>query len=933
MTIDNLEIEIKSSSEKASTGIDKLRNSLKKLNNTSTRSKSGLSTLNTELKKINLTAKLGAIAVVANRTGNALANVITKSNAYVENLNLFTVSLGEFASEAKQYAEEVGEVMGIDPSDWLRAQGIFNTLATGFGVSAEKASIMSKNLTQLSYDISSLYNIRVADAMTKLQSAFSGELEPVRRLGYDLSQTKLQMIATTLGIEKQVSEMTQAEKSMIRYYALMTQVTEAQGDMGRTLETPANQLRIFNAQIEQMNRALGNIFIPLLNKVLPYMIAFTKVIRDIANNMAVFFGFELPEIDYSSVNNLGSATGDLKDELDDANTSAKKLKNTIGGFDELNILSDGSDGNGLNGIDFDIDLPEYDFLGSAVESKFNSIYNDMKNNIEPITKLLQGFASGVSSVLGLLKNFVGTPFMNWLEDLGQWAEENPNTMWMIGYGLGAIATGLVTIKTVGSIATLLRLPALLKSVADYSMLVYAVNGRKLIPTIITLGTKLAGVGLILLGVYEGFKLVKSIIDIKQGTIDGWEAVREVVGRLALTIGLVGLGLTALGVVSAGVVSGILIGIGLIATHWNDFIMGLKITAMYFVKYVGGTIYSAVEVVANTAYGLWFGFKEIILSAVWTVANSVEKVLNASLSNVRTFAKVVDKVAGTNLAEKLDVDLTSSIEKEMQKAVDILDEKSTASAQRIKEAFSWDVWETDFIKDALDDYEQTFMYNEKEQSGVESLSTELKALYDNFKAGNDEQKAQLDSLNQQQIELKQQQEETSIQELEKLETANILNEEMKNLQDNLNQSQIASNEIQNQKLPELTNLLQSTRDTLASKLDAVEDACRNIRINITKVYGSDEYASGGFPTTGQLFVAREAGAELVGNIGGRTAVANNDQITEGIAQAVYSAMMSANQGGGESNINVFLDGRQINASVEKVKKEKGTSIMTGGLIYG
>jgi hypothetical protein len=84
----------------------------------------------------------------------------------------------------------------------------------------------------------------------------------------------------------------------------------------------------------------------------------------------------------------------------------------------------------------------------------------------------------------------------------------------------------------------------------------------------------------------------------------------------------------------------------------------------------------------------------------------------------------------------------------------------------------------------------------------------------------------------------------------------------------------------------------------------------------------------------MFYARENGMpELVGRIGSRTAVANNDQITEGIATAVYNAMMSANQGGNENNFNIYLDGRQINASVEKVKKEKGTSIMTGGLIYG
>ena len=933
MTIDSLEIEIKSSSEKASTGIDKLRKSLSKLNNTSTRSKSGLSSLNNELKKINLTAKLGAIAVVANKTGQVLSNLVSKSNAYVENLNLFTVSLGKYADEAKDYAEKVGEIMGIDPSDWLRAQGIFNTLATGFGVSAEKASIMSKNLTQLSYDISSLYNIKVADAMTKLQSAFSGELEPVRRLGYDLSQTKLQMIATTLGIEKQVSEMTQAEKSMIRYYALMTQVTEAQGDMGRTLETPANQLRIFNAQIEQMSRALGNVFIPLLNKVLPYMIALTKVIRDIANNIAIFFGFELPEIDYSTVNNLGSATGDLTDEMDEANLSAKKLKNTIGGFDELNILGDNKN-SALNGIEFDIDLPEYDFLGSAVESKFNTIYQDMKKNIEPITNLLKGFVSGVSSALGVLKNFVGEPFLNWLKGLGEWAQENPNTMWMIGYGLGTIATALLTIKAVGAVASLLQLPALLSSIAKYSALVYAVNGRKLIPTVIMLGTKFAGLGLILLGVYEAFKLVQAVIDIKQGTLTGWEAVREVVGRFGLAVGAVGLGLTALGIASAGVASGIILAIGLVATYWDDFVMGFKMTFAYACKYIFATLWTAVTTIATGLNAVVTGIKEYVLLVVRNWAKFIEDILNGLLKNVELFAKLIDKVAGTDFASKIgEVDFTSGLEEQMSKVADEFVEKTTWASDSIKEAFTFDVWETDFLKGALDDYEQSFMFNEGKSSGVESLATEMKALYDSFKVGNDEQKAQLESLNQQQIQLNAQQEEISIQELSKLETANVLNEEMKNLQKDLNTSQIKTNEIENEKLPQLTSLLQSTRDTLSAKLDSVEDACRNIKINITKVYGGEEFASGGFPTTGQMFIAREAGAELVGNIGGRTAVANNDQITEGIAQAVYSAMMSANQGGGEQNINVFLDGRQINASVEKVKKEKGTSIMTGGLIYG
>lgn len=149
--------------------------------------------------------------------------------------------------------------MGIDPGAWMRNQGVFNTIISGFGVASDQAYLMSKNLTQLGYDLSSFFNISYEDAFQKLQSGISGELEPLRRLGYDLSVARLQQEALNLGIEKSVMEMTQAEKSQLRYYAIMTQVTVAQGDMARTLNAPANQLRVLQAQVTQCARALGNI--------------------------------------------------------------------------------------------------------------------------------------------------------------------------------------------------------------------------------------------------------------------------------------------------------------------------------------------------------------------------------------------------------------------------------------------------------------------------------------------------------------------------------------------------------------------------------------------------------------------------------------------------------------------------------------------------
>lgn len=337
----------------------------------------------TNLRSIGLRDALRTAVSMVKTISTKLASCIGSMNSYIENVNLFTVSMGEYADAAGEYAEKVGDIMGIDPGEWMRNQGVFMTLATGFGVVGDRAYLMSKNLTELGYDLSSFFNISYADAMQKLQSGLSGELEPLRRLGYDLSQAKLQAIALSLGIEKSFKNMTQAEKAQLRYYAIMTQVTAVQGDMARTLNAPANQLRIFKSQVTQAARAIGSIFIPALNAILPYAIAVAKVVRYLASAIASLFGFEMPEVDYSGISAVAGGAEEAKDSLDDATDSAKKFKSYLMGFDELNVMPSNDSGSagslddaGAGGFDFD--LPEYDFLGGAMESRVNQIVEEMK---------------------------------------------------------------------------------------------------------------------------------------------------------------------------------------------------------------------------------------------------------------------------------------------------------------------------------------------------------------------------------------------------------------------------------------------------------------------------------------------------------------------------------------------------------------------------
>lgn len=378
--------------QKLITSTEKYNASARKATSTTGKFTSGLKALN-----------VAAVTITFRKIGHFIAQAVTESNKYQEDLNLFTVALGQYAAEAQNYAEKVSDVMGIDPAQWLRNQGVFNTLLTGFGDTAERAQLMSQNLTQLGYDISSFFNISIEDAMQKLQSGISGELEPLRRLGYDLSQARLEQTALNLGIKESVANMTQAEKAELRYYAIMTQVTTAQGDMARTLEAPANQLRILQAQLTQAARAIGNIFIPALNAILPYAIAVVQVIREIANALANLAGFKLTDVDYSGVNSAAVGTGSLADNLDDAADAAKKLKQYTAGFDELNVFApntgsgSGAGAGGAGGFDFD--LPTYDFLGDAVQTRIGEIKKMIEDTLAEITTIVSGFMLAVGAIL------------------------------------------------------------------------------------------------------------------------------------------------------------------------------------------------------------------------------------------------------------------------------------------------------------------------------------------------------------------------------------------------------------------------------------------------------------------------------------------------------------------------------------------------------
>ena len=324
--------------QKLSTALEPLANNLEKIN-------TGLKSLPTSISKINnqtnqmstkrstniftvLTKGVSGILVKLQILGQNIQKVVSRttemmSNAseYEEALNLFTVTLGSYAKEALSWITKFTDALHLDPSEVIQYMGSFNSLIKGLGVGSDKAYLMSKNLTQLVYDLASFKNLDIQTAFQKLQSAMSGEIEPLRNVGVALTQATLQELLYSQGLEVNISNLDEATKAQLRYIQIMKSSTEWQTDMARTLISPSNALRVMQQEFKKLAKAIGSIFIPIVMQVLPYVMALTEMLTDLANRIASFFGYEITDIDYSKYKYIGIA-----------------FSNTIGSIYNLDII-------------------------------------------------------------------------------------------------------------------------------------------------------------------------------------------------------------------------------------------------------------------------------------------------------------------------------------------------------------------------------------------------------------------------------------------------------------------------------------------------------------------------------------------------------------------------------------------------------------------
>jgi hypothetical protein len=343
-------------------------------------------------------AKLVSLKAIATYLGNAAE----KFNSYYEAANLFGVSMKGLTGEASTFINKMETLLGIDPTEAMNNMATIQSLTTSFGLASDKAYVLSKNLTQLGYDLASLKNIPVAESFTKIQAAISGELEPIRRLGVDISNARLQQELLNLGYSQSVSTLSQADKAVLRYIAIMKQTTDAQGDFARTLSSPANMIRILQAQLNSLARAVGSLLYPALKSILPPLIAAVELVKELVTGIASLMGVKVEFPDFSSASDaVGGVTDAMDNTTKATGKAAKAFKNYIMGFDELNVIqkdngSSGGSGSGAGAagnILGDVDLSGYDMFKNYVGSSVDEI----KAKLEKLVPLISGIAAGFAT--------------------------------------------------------------------------------------------------------------------------------------------------------------------------------------------------------------------------------------------------------------------------------------------------------------------------------------------------------------------------------------------------------------------------------------------------------------------------------------------------------------------------------------------------------
>lgn len=825
--------------------------------------------------------------------------------------------------------------LGLNIQEITQYASQLASVTNSLGQTGEATTAITKSMTMLAGDISSLFNVDYSTVAQNLQSGLIGQSRALYKYGIDITNATLATYAYNLGISKSVSEMTQMEKQQLRVLAILDQSKVSWGDLANTINSPSNMLRQFSNNMKEVGMVAGQLFIPILSKVMPIVNGVTIAIKRLLVNLASLMGVK---IDFESFGQSGykdtsDGLEDISDGYKDVADSAKKATLSLMGFDEINKLQDdtssskGSSGGGGSSIDLTDDITK---AAAEYEAAWNKAFANMENSaiawadridkaLEPVKKIFQDFAIGDFFAAGQDTSKLVSGIFNWFADAIDKVD-----WYGIGRDMGDFLAGVDWVEIFKSLGHVIW-EAIKAAIEVWSG---SFASAPVETTIIT-----ALLGMKFLGLDK--KLASKIAD-----VISWKSIGKTVKSLgggSISTGLSTLltkdlsTIMALGTpmeigltIGTGIIGGIGAAIGgfSIGNKINEALTGEKIDMSmfdqlaYLIKAPFKDLDSFVDGVIET---ITFGHKDDIANW-WTT--SVEPWFtkekwgelgdNAKTSLSNTWNSFSNWWGNTAIVGWWNNSVAPYFTKAKWQS---LGDNAKGSLTDSWTSFNnW--WSGTGIYNWWNDNVSPYFTKERWGNLGENIKNSLSNSWDSFSnwwSGTGIYNWWNNHVAPYFTADRWNDMASGIMQGLKTEWYNVL--DWWDSKPELHRISVAIEDFFGY-IRELWYDLRDWWSDLSLRFPHIKMPHFSIEGEFSLMppevphINVDFYANGGFPNKGQLFVANEAAPEMVGTMDGRTAVANQQEITTGIANAVYPAVYNAvvaAMSEANNNVNITLQG--------------------------
>lgn len=908
--------------------IQRLVASTDRYNGSVKRAASGTQAWGTALKGI----KISTVVYASRRIGKALADFMYDASEWEGIMYRFGRAFGDAAQESYKWIKRLNDEMQINTQQFMQYSSIYGTMLKGYGVATEDAAKMAMNYTELTYDIWAGYNDiykSFEDAAIAVRSAIAGEVEPIRKAGFTIVDSQLKITAANYGIAYSSQKASEELKSYLRYLTMVDQAKAQDliGTYSKEMTTAEGLMRTLRQQITSLSQAFGAFLLPALVKVLPYVQAFVELIGEAIASLAALFGVEIQPVDFSKSFNAGAAGAEsMADGLQDAAGAAKKLKQYTAGFDELNVFApstgsaSGSAASGGYAGMFDIDK----LWDESIFENINSQVDELKEKLKPVLKLVgaigaaflawrigASLVASVTAVKTVLAAIAGSKVVQAI------LPKLAGTLAAIALQFNVAGGGVKGFLSVLGLIAKTAAPALAVLTVIVSTLKVLVKRWDEIKTAV-------GNALGKLGVSERLKTLNEKLDqlgAKLGWVNGfWNGLKATISALMDFIGEVVI--TVIGGTLIGVFNGlvsILDGVTTAVTGVVDifrslgqFLKGVFTGDIELVKKSFDTLATGItEVFSGVFGGIVSGLTSFITGVITGISELGMTLLGDLIPNLVMGITTFFSTLCTNISlffsnawteictlwvtagDWFSVNVITPVSTFFSNLGTNISNYFTASWTKIKT--QWAVVTTWFQTTIITPMQAAF------DSMCTAVGGFFTALWEKITGVFAGAGAWF---------------QTNVVDAITFGFRYLVNGAIGLIEGMLNGIVQALNWV-------------------ISKVNSVLSVFGRNGIEYLSEVKIDRLADGGFVDEGQLFIAREAGAEMVGAMGRRTAVANNDQIVEGISagvsvanDGVIAAIYALLNVVEEKDFSVNIGDNQIGESYDRYNRARGVRVNTG-----